>query len=355
MELGRLCGRLSVGATSASYTPVAADDAGKKLRATVTYDDGTGNGRSATSAASGRVDQPGVVTLSTTVPDVGVEVVATLADPDGGVKGAAWQWQSSPSTGTPAWSDVSNATSATYTPVTGDEGKLLRAAMSYGDAVGSGRNATSAATQKIGKAGVVSLDSTGPVVGEAVTARLADGDGSVAGEAWQWQSSPGGLTPIWTDIADATSNSYTPVSGDAGRLLRVGVTYTDGSGSGRIATSVATGKVDQLGTVTVSPDPPLVGKSARAALTDADGSIVNQVWRWERSPGTGDLVWTTISGATTSTYRPTAADDAGKKLRAVVTYDDGTGTGRTASSATSKRVDQKGTLTVSPSFPVAGR
>ena len=70
------------GATLPSYTPVAADDAGKRLRAVVSYDDGTGKGRSATSTASGRVDRRGVVTLSTTVPDVGVGVVATLADPD---------------------------------------------------------------------------------------------------------------------------------------------------------------------------------------------------------------------------------------------------------------------------------
>ena len=342
------------GATSASYTPVAGDDAGKKLRATVTYDDGTGEDRSATSAASERVDRRGVVTLNTTVPDVGVRVVATLADQDGGMTGETWKWQSSPSMPTPAWSDISNAASTTYTVVIGDEGKLLRAMVSYGDAIGSGRSAVSMATLKVGKAGVVSLDSTAPVVGELLTATLADGDGSVANEAWVWESSPWQKNPVWSAIDGATASSYTPLDGDAGRLLRATVSYSDGSGVGRTARSGATRRVDTRGSVTVAPDPPVVGKSVRATLSDADGSITNEVWKWERSPETGNREWSTISGARSNSYRPTAADDAGKLLRAAVTYDDGVGTGRSATSGATKRVDREGVVTLSPSPPVAG-
>ena len=84
----------------------------------------------------------------------------------------------------------------------------------------------------------------------------------------------------------------------------------------------------------------------------------NQVWRWERSPhGTeSELVWTPIAGAQTSSYTPVASDDSGKLLRVVVTYDDGTGTGRTATSSATERVDQgRCTLSVTPSPPVAGQ
>ena len=157
-------------------------------------------------------------------------------------------------------------------------------------------------------------------------------------------------------IADAAA-SYTPVAGDAGKRLRVVVAYTDGSGSGRMAGSAPTGRVDQLGTVTISPQTPVVGKAVKATLSDPDGMETNQVWRWERSPyGTeSELVWTAIAGAQTSSYTPVASEDSGKVLRVVVTYDDGTGTGRTATSSATERVDRAGTLSVTPSPPVAGQ
>ena len=139
------------GAPSASYTPTAPEDAGKLLRVVVTYTDGTGSGRGATSAPTERVDQRGAVTLSTSVPDVGMEVTATLADPDGGVRGVVWQWQTAAGTGTPSWGDISDADAAAYTPVAADEGKLLRTMVSYDDGIGSARNAVSASTQKVGQ------------------------------------------------------------------------------------------------------------------------------------------------------------------------------------------------------------
>ncbi len=345
------------GAGSSSYTPTAPDDAGKRLRVVVSYSDSTGTGRSATSGASDRVDRRGVVRVSTAVPDVGIEVITNLEDADGGVTGEAWQWQRSPSTGTPAWSNIVDADGDAYTPVAGDEGMVLRAVAEYDDAVGSGRSAISVATEKVGKPGVVSLDSSMPVVGEELTAMLTDADGMITNEVWQWESSPAGGRPSWNAISGATSDSYTPETSDAGRLLRVRATYTDDSGGGRVAQSPGTARVDQRGSVTVSPDPPVVGKPVRATLVDADGSITNQVWKWERSPhgAEEDREWAVIAGAATNSYRPTADEDAGKLLRVTVSYDDGTGMGRSATSSATKRVDREGTLTVSPSPPVAGQ
>ena len=64
-----------------------------------------------------------MVGLSTSVPDVGIEVIATLADADEGVTDAVWRWQRSPNAGTPSWSDITDASDASYTPTTPDEGK----------------------------------------------------------------------------------------------------------------------------------------------------------------------------------------------------------------------------------------
>ena len=344
------------GAESSEYRPVAADDAGKRLRAAVSYSDGTGSGRSAVSGPTERVDRRGVVTLTTGVPDVGITMTATLADADNEVTGVVWQWQSSPSSGALAWSDIAvDSDGASYTPIANDEGKLLRVTASYDDAIGSGRSAVSVATGKVGKAGMVSLSSTDAAVGEGLTVTLADADGSLSNHAWQWESAPGQGPPEWSPITGAISADYAPVVGDAGRLLRVRVRYTDGSGDGRVAWSGATERVDQRGSVTVAPDPPVVGSPVRATLIDADGGFLNQSWQWERSPhGTQEeLEWTAISGAQSDRYTPTASD-SGKLLRVSVQYDDGTGTGRRATSGATQRVDQMGTVGVSPSPPVAG-
>ena len=64
--------------------------------------------------------EAGTVALSPAQPVVGAALTATLADPDGAISDATWQWASSSdwdaSTGTGTWSDISGATSASYTP-----------------------------------------------------------------------------------------------------------------------------------------------------------------------------------------------------------------------------------------------
>ena len=90
------------------------------------------------------MDEAGTVTLSTMKPQVGVELTATLGDPDGSVSGATWQWAGSSDGST--WIDITEAMETAYTPVAADEGNYLRATASYTDAEGSGKNATSAAT-----------------------------------------------------------------------------------------------------------------------------------------------------------------------------------------------------------------
>ena len=79
------------GATSATYSPTT-DDAGKWLRAVATYDDDEGNGQTAmwTAPFAAKV---GIVTLTNDDPPrVGVEMEATLSDPDS-PSTVEWQWQ----------------------------------------------------------------------------------------------------------------------------------------------------------------------------------------------------------------------------------------------------------------------
>ena len=77
----------------------------------------------------------------------------------------------------------------------------------------------------VNEAGVVTIGGT-PQVGEELTATLTDLDGATSDVAWQWSrgDSPSGT---FTDIADATEATYTPVDADAGMYLRATATYRD--------------------------------------------------------------------------------------------------------------------------------
>ena len=82
------------------------------------------------------VDEPGVVTITPETPEVGVEMTATLSDPDGSVTIRNWRWERS--SDQEAWAIISGARSETYTPTALDEGSYLRANAAYED--GHGRN-----------------------------------------------------------------------------------------------------------------------------------------------------------------------------------------------------------------------
>lgn len=66
---------------------------------------------------------------------------------------------------------------------------------------------------------------------------------------YQWQSSPTGS--VWTNIAGATSSSYTVARTDIGNQLRAQVTATNGSGSSN-AVSAASSAVVETGNIWVS-------------------------------------------------------------------------------------------------------
>ena len=78
-------------------------------------------------------------------------------------------------------------------------------------------------------------------VGETLTASadaITDADGlDNAAFAWQWLANDGTDD---TEIAGATDDSWTPTATDAGKTLKVRVTYTDDKGTEEVLTSAAT-------------------------------------------------------------------------------------------------------------------
>ena len=106
---------------------------------TVQASDGKLTGMMKVKVTVENVDEPGVVTLSKTQPRVGIAVTASLTDPDGSISGLTWQWSKGDS-------DIMDANSDTYKPVTDDVGATLTATASYTDGHGPSKmaNAVSA-------------------------------------------------------------------------------------------------------------------------------------------------------------------------------------------------------------------
>ncbi|MDE2778132.1 MAG: cadherin domain-containing protein [Chloroflexota bacterium] len=96
------------------------------------------------------VDESGVVTFSNEQPQEDQQLGASLEDDDDGVTGLTWQWATS-SSRSGAWTNATGtgATSATYTPVTADVNKYLRATASYTDGQGSGKTAHGITTNRV--------------------------------------------------------------------------------------------------------------------------------------------------------------------------------------------------------------
>ena len=94
-------------------------------------------------------NQPGTVTLDDTAPKVGTAVAATATDPDTITASTlAWQWQRRDDDDS-EWTDISDATNASYTPVSADSDKQLRATASYTDQYAAGQAASSQATAAV--------------------------------------------------------------------------------------------------------------------------------------------------------------------------------------------------------------
>ena len=319
------------GATSRTYIPVASE-LGSYLRVTARYADAHGSGKGATSAPVEvlAVLSNGVVTLSPSQPDVGIDVTATLTDPDGGITGLTWQWARSLD-GSTGWTDIPGATSATYRPVQADAGTYLRATASYTDSQASGQRANAVSLRVPGAQPVVAvaLSSSEADVGVELTASLTGPVGAITGLSWQWSRSENGITG-WTDIADGTSAAYTPVQADLNIYLRVTARYNDAQGFGQRVRSavVQVIGVGGNGVVTLSSSQPVVGTSLTATLTDPDGGVTGLTWQWSRSTD-GSTGWTNISGATSASYTPVVAD-RGMYLRATAAYTDAQASGQTA-------------------------
>ena len=114
-----------------------------------------------------------------------------------------------------------------------------------------------------------------------------------------------------------------------------------------IDVSVMLTNEEEAGTLTLSSQQPQVGTPLTATLTDPDGGVRSQTWKWERS--THSSSWTAISGATRDRYTPVDAD-LDHYLRASVAYSDGQGPDKEAQVASNERIQAQPVVNDPPVF-----
>ena len=159
--------------------------------------------------------------------------------------------------------DISGATGSSYTLVAADVGKAIKVTVSFTDDAGNEESVTSAATAAVAltagstnslersnredvqensaATGAPTINGTAQV-GEILTAStsdIADADGLAnATFTYQWLADD-------ADINGATGSSYTLVAADAGKTIKVQVSFTDDDGNEESVTSAATAAVTQ--------------------------------------------------------------------------------------------------------------
>ena len=351
------------------FTVVATDVASGSSRRNVSQ---------AVTVTVGDVEEAGTVTVDKLSPAVGEPLTFRLTDPDGGIdltldsnmdSQISWRIESMATGG--SWAAVGgvfspNSTTFTYTVDEDDTGKALRGVVTYIDRRGPAKTAASEATAAVtadpianvpprfrgGSTWSVEEGPAGRNVGVPISATDRDNDRLTFGIQSSQNSDLFEIDPSTGQVRTVEALDFETTSG---RLLFV-VTLHDGRDAEgntdpeiddiRTATVRVT-DVEEDGVVTLSAAEAETGTPLTATLEDGDGGVTGPGWQWARSEN-GRTGWTNISGATSSSYTPTVADED-FFLRATVTYTDRRGAGKSAEAITGRRVPSENRSPVFPS------
>ena len=177
-------------------------------------------------------------------------------------------------------------------------------------------------------------------VGETLTADtsgIADPDGlDNAVFSYQWIRSDGNTD---TDIAGATGSTYTLVSADVGKAIKVRVSFTDDGGNTESQTSAATAAVAARANTPATGAPAIAGTAQvdetltadTSGIADQDG-LTNATFTYQWVADDTD-----IDGASNSTYTLVAADE-GKTIKVKVSFTDDAGNQESVTSAATAAV-----------------
>ena len=166
------------------------------------------------------VDEPGTVSISGTLSG-GSTLTASVTDIDGTPTSVRWRWARGDTAGG-SFTNITGATSDSYTLVAADVGKYLRASVNYTDPQGSGKTALA-----VSSGGVTASNSEPMFSTPTATRTLPENSGSganVVGGAVTATDSDSGDTLTYT-LTGSDSGSFT-IDAMSGQIKsRSGVTY----------------------------------------------------------------------------------------------------------------------------------
>jgi large repetitive protein len=229
-----------------------------------------------------------------------------------------YQWQRS--TDGVLWNNILSATDSTYVISVDDVGYFIRSQVFGARTVSSvDYKYTSPSLATVIVPALVAVSTSAPVVTGSWTtgSTLSASSGTWTSSGtftYQWQSSSDNST--WSSISGATSSSYSLVSADASKYIRVQVYLTGSSGADGVAYSVPTAKVG-------APYNTLAPAISGVLRVGVEQSVTTGTWsgsptflyQWQTS--SDGIAWANVSSATNSTYTPTFAV-ANLRLRVVV-------------------------------------
>ncbi len=245
--------------------------------------------------------------------------------------------------------DISNAASSTYTLSDTDAGKTIRVRVSFTDDRGYEEALTSAPTTAVQPrpnnpaTGAPTISGTAQV-GETLAAAIsgiADADGLTSvSYSYQWIANDASAD---TDISGQTGSTYTLVSADKGKTIKVRVDFTDDRDHEEYLVSAATTAVQPRPNSPATGGPTINGTAQvdetltadTSGIADEDGlDNATFSYQWIRSDGNND---TDISGQTGSTYTLASADK-GKTINVRVSFTDDADNEETLTSAATAAV-----------------
>ena len=175
---------------------------------------------------------------------------------------------------------ISGAMANTYTLVETDEDQTVKVRVSFTDDAGNAESLTSAATAPVAAkpnssaTGSPTISGTAQV-GEMLTADtsgIADTDGLTnVSFNYQWLADDGTTD---TEITDATAQIYTPSDADAGKSIKVRVSFVDDAGNEETLTGASTDTiVTWSATLTVGEDTSVIPKTSGYSAWGMDGTL----------------------------------------------------------------------------------
>jgi hypothetical protein len=321
------------GATTATYTPVEADEGGT-LEVVISLAGDAGSTETTTVVAGNTVAESALsdltATLSSNSPVQASQIsVATATDGGTNVLGtASYQWKVNTGAGF-INATGTGATTATYTPTEADEGAKLEVVVSVADPGSpfSTEATTVVATNAIADSAdlTATFSTNSPMQGSPIslTAVTDGGIDAMAGAIFQWKVNAGSGFANATGTGTTTA-TYTPTEGDEGGQLEVVISITGDNGNiGTVETAtvtVANAVADSADlTATLSSATPTEGTPISVTSASDSGTNVlgTATYQWKVNTGAG-FVNATGTGATTATYTPVEADEGGT-LEVVVT------------------------------------